>query len=217
MPTDAHSRCGLLIALACAAAASPASAIEIGVRDTFQDLTVQDWFGANPVNVANGGPTGVGDAYLGATSTGTSGQASKMAVYNGESRWIGDYLGAGVTSLEADMINFSSTTLEMRVVCFSATGARWTSHNSVLLAPDGQWHHLSFGLDSNSMVSVLGSDTYTQMITNVSRIMFRHDSGGPSAGGTAVAASAGFDNITAVPGPAGIAVLGLGLLLRRRR
>ena len=200
-----------------AALSAPALAIQIGTRDTFQDLTAQDWFGASPVNVASGGPAGASDAFLQSTSVGGSGPGSRLAIYNGEPRWVGDYLAAGVTALETDMVNFGSTTLEMRAVFFSASGARYTSRNAQLLAADGQWHHLTFNLDSASLFSVLGSDTYAQCMSNVSRVMFRHDAGAPSSTGTAIATVAGFDNITAVPAPAGFLALGALALVRRRR
>ncbi len=118
-----------------------------------------------------------------------------------------------------DFANFSHSTLEMRAVFFSVTGARWTSANAQIIPADGgAWHHLAFGLGPADLVLVAGTDTYTQCMSNVTRLMFRHDAGTPSSGGTAIVAVGGFDNVLAAPAPGGVALLALaGLGTGRRR
>jgi len=210
---------GICACVTVLAAAASARAIVIGTLDTFQDLTTQSWMGALPQNIASGGPAGAGDAFLEATSTGGAGPGSRLAVNNLDPRWNGDYLAAGVTSLELDMVNFGTTPLEMRAVFFSTSGARYTSTTALILPTDGLWHHLAFSLDEASLTRVLGSDTYAQCMSSVARLMFRHDSGSPSSGGTPIATTAGFDNILAVPAPGGallMLVAGLGAARRRR-
>src|SRR6188768_3273056 len=63
-------------------AASPAYALSIGMVDTFEDGTVQNWTvnllgmgvsQAPPVNVPTGGPAGVNDNYLLLSSIGGTG------------------------------------------------------------------------------------------------------------------------------------------------
>jgi hypothetical protein len=201
------------------AAASPARAIVIGMRSNFQDGTTQGWVGASPVNIGTGGPGGAGDAYMRLTSTGGVGPGSRLATFNPSSDWTGDFLAAGVTSLEADMINLGTVPLEMRVVLFAGTGNRYTSTVAQVVPADGVWHHVAFGLGASDLTNVLGVLTYHDIITSVDNLMFRHDSGTPSEGGTAIATSAGIDNILAVPGPGAAAMLGLAAagLGRRRR
>ena len=65
---------------------------------------------------------------------------------------------------------------------------------------------------------MLGSSTYQECLSNVGTLMFRHNSGQASSGGTPIAAVAGIDNILAVPGPGGLSMLALaGLAMGRRR
>ena len=204
----------------CAVLAGTARAIVIGTLDTFQDGTTMSWRGALPENRPDGGPAGTGDAYLHLTSSGGAGPSSHMATDNIDPRWAGDYLGAGVTALEADFQNQGTVTLEMRVVLFHTQSVRFTSTVSRLLPADGLWHHLIFPIDSASLTEVLGSETYTQCLTQADRLMFRHDPGAASANGTAIATQLGIDNVYAAPAPAGAGLLGLaalGLLRRRSR
>lgn len=192
-----------------------------GQVDTFQDGTLMNWAGgASPTNIANGGPAGAGDRYLRLTSTGTGGSGSRIATFN-DNQWSGNFLAAGVTRVEVDMANLGATTLEMRIVLFRFNSpiSRFTSANSIVLAPGSGWRHLVFQLDSASLVSVAGSATYAQTITDVGRMMFRHDPGGPSAQGSPIAGQLGIDNVRAVPEPASLLVLALGAgwVARRRR
>lgn len=48
---------------------------------------------------------------------------------------------------------------------------------------------------------MLGSGTYTETIGSVNQIMFRHDDGTASSGGSFINGLVGIDNITAVPCP----------------
>ncbi|MCO5295304.1 MAG: PEP-CTERM sorting domain-containing protein [Fimbriimonadaceae bacterium] len=206
-------------AILCAAGAQ--AQVVAGQIDTFQDGTTMNWSGgASPTNIPDGGPLGAGDRFLRLTATGGGGSGSRIATFN-DNQWSGDFQAAGVTRVEADLLNMGNTTLEMRIVLFrfNAPTSRFTSANAVVLAPGSGWQHVAFDLDSASLVSVAGSATYAQTITDVGRMMFRHDPGGPSAQGTSVVGQLGIDNVQAVPEPATLAALALGMaaLGRRRR
>jgi hypothetical protein len=191
-----------------------------GSLDDFQDLTLMGWSG-EPTMLSvkpSGGPLGAGDAYLRVTSGGGVGPGSRLATDNEDARWIGNYLTSGITAVEADFINMSSAPLEIRSVVFSGPAVRYTSTIAGVLPADGVWHHLIFELDEGSLTNVLGSMSYTDVMSDVSAIMFRHNSGSPGSGGTAITSAMGIDNIHSIPAPAAAFPFALAAgVLRRRR
>jgi hypothetical protein len=205
----------LLAALA--AYASSFAQIHVGLSSDFQDGTLMGWGGPNCFNQANGGPLGPGDAYAHSTSDGL-GQGGRLAMYN-TGDWIGNYQAAGVNEIRAMLNNFNAVPLQMRIVLFDGeTAARWTSMTPVILAANSGWQSARFSLDESTLVRVLGTSSYQSMITNVDRVMIRHDAGNPSSGGTAIAGQMGIDNIyAAVPEPATAMALGLGAIALARR
>lgn len=186
-------------------------AITLGQIDTFQDGTTQWWDGAQPQNIPNGGPQGNGDSFLQITSFGGTGSNSHLAAKN-SAQWGGDYKAAGVTSIVANMCNFGSVTLEIRAVLFDFNNTRWTSTVSQNLAPGSGWQQKTFTLTQATMTRVQGTETFDFTSQNVLQLMFRHDAGSASSGGTSIASSMGIDNILAVPEPAAPAILLFGLL-----
>lgn len=208
------------VILACAAAlgtAAQAAGITLNSNDTFTDGTVMGWVGGTTITNNAGGPGGAADRFLRVDANGGgSGPGSKVASHNGDPRWIGDYLGAGVTALQCDMRNEGSAALEMRVVLFGL-GTRYTSVSTVSLPVGGAWQTVTFPVGQSSLTQVLGSVPYNDLIINVTGLMFRHDPGTPSSGGVSVNGTVGIDNIRAIPAPGAMGVLMLGVLAARRR
>ena len=174
--------------------------------DDFEDGTLQEWDGnlpSSPIVVDTGGPNGEGDHFLQIISTGGFGPGSRLATFNGDADWIGDYLDAGAAAIELDMVNFATTAepLDMRLVLFGpgSTNNRFTSTDPISVPNDGVWRHYSFSLSSKELMRVQGGASYDDMITGVVRAMFRHDTGGGRQG-TPVVATLGMDNITLVGG-----------------
>ncbi len=205
-----------------------AASIVAGQVDDFEDGTEQAWtgaFGSPPINVASGGPAGVNDNYLQATSTGGAGPGSKLAAYNGV-QWAGDYIAAGVTAIQVDMKNFSASgaALEMRLLLPFGGGGDFTSTLSQTVAADGAWHTLTFGLSAADLSYVGGSSENLNLtLQGVFRVLFRHQPGAPTGPGVGVpiVGQLGIDNVFAIPEPATALLLGLGGLIlckpRRRR
>ena len=112
-----------------------------------------------------------------------------------------------------DLKNFADTliNLEIRIVLLGPgananTATRYTSTQSKLIPPDGQWHRVVFSLVEDSLTLVSGADTYTTVMQGVQRILIRHQAGAPAAGGTTVLAGLGLDNIQAIGTPPGTGV-----------
>jgi hypothetical protein len=194
--------------------------IVFGRLSDFQDGTVQGW-GGDPGQISNqpNGMGGASDRFLQVNSDGGFGPGSVPATFNQDLGWRGNYLTAGVTAIRANVRNQGPQSLSLRLVLFGTNGDRWTSTNPIVLAAGSGWQTLQFSLASGQMSLAAGSGTYNATITDVAKIMFRHQVGPPSAGGTPMLGQMGLDNIRAVPEPATILALagGVAVLIRRRR
>jgi hypothetical protein len=174
------------------------AAAELGVASTFSSDT-EGWTGFQPFQVPDGGPDGEGDGFLQVESQGGNGPGSRLATFTEASTFIGSLSLAGATSLDVDIKNFATTAtpLDMRLSLFGpgSTGNRWTSATPVVVPNDGQWHSVSFPINSDAIVRVSGSASFDQMLDDVVRLMLRHDASMPSSTGTSITATVGFDNI----------------------
>lgn len=181
--------------------------------DTFESSNAS-WV-VNTTTTA-GGPSG---DFLAVTSSGApTGQGSRPAIRNDSSNWTGDF--ASITRIDLDVMNATASAgpLNLRMVVFN-NGNRFTSTVAQEVPNDGNWSNLTFSLEEAALTQVRGTSSYSDTLSSVTRLMFRHDAGGPSDRGTELEASFGFDNITAVPEPSGAVLLLLGTLLTvvRRR
>ena len=204
--------------------ALPAGAITLNQVDDFQDGTVQGWGGgSNPTN-QDGGPDGAGDLYLEIAATDFN-----LGAFN-TVQWSGDYLAAAVERVSFDLNNFGPDSVSLRVVLFTPgcefggmACTAWASTEATVLAAGSGWVTAEFSLAEADMTRVLGTDSFSDTLQNVERLLLRHDDGAPSAPGefSTVTATLGMDNITALPEPSAVAGLAAGALvlagLRSRR
>lgn len=192
------NRFGLGLALTASLMTSACAIISDGMRDDFEDGGTGFWSGGGLIQNITNTPSGRGKAIQ-------LDSASKLAMYN-QVWFTGNWSAAGVKYVQAHVRNISSETLEMRVVLMNnADVVRWTSTNAVVLAPNSGWKWITFPVNANSMTRVAGSGSFTNIITDVTKFMLRHDAGTPSSGGTVVTASIELDNIQAVSRPEGLA------------
>jgi hypothetical protein len=214
---------GLLILFGLISSAQ--ATIVLGQVDDFEDGTLQSWEGnfvSPPVNVPDGGPTGLGDNFLEATSNGGVGPGSHLAVFNAD-QWSGDYLTAGVTSVQVDMRNPNAAPLEMRLLLLDngAAGGNFTSLATTIVPPDNQWHTYVFSLAPADLAPVDGAFDANATLANLWRLLIRHQPGAPAGqgGGATFDGQIGLDNVTALPEPSTLSLLAIGAvgLLRRRR
>ena len=177
----------------------PALAVDLHQVDDFQDGTVMGWSegGASPnppINVATGGPLGVGDAFLENASSGVGGAGSKMVMFN-TAQWTGDYnaLGTDLT-IRADMANFDGFDLWMRVAIEGANGARYVTSGFFVLPADDTWYEVIYEISDASMVLVEGSGSLGATLDDVVEMRLVHGSV-PAWRGDSTQAVLGVDNL----------------------
>jgi hypothetical protein len=210
---------------------SAALGITNGQVDAFEvGGDVANWTGGNPIyspppaQVADGGPTGVGDGYL---QIGVSG--FHLGTNNEAGQWSGNYFASNVSSIEMDVARIAGPSdVSLRVLLFGP-GGTWASTALAPTMTGPGWQHLSFTLDNANFTYVPGSikvpdgtGLLTDTLANVTNLLIRHDSPTPTIPGQHpphITATVGIDNIAAVPEPATLSLLGLGALalLKRRK
>jgi hypothetical protein len=208
----------------------PAQALAIGIVDDFEDGTLQNWavgiLGAvhpfPPVNEPTGGPAGANDNFMRLTSTGVQGPGGRMAVLNVLGPWTGDYIAAGIRAIEMDVNNMGNTPLNLRLLIADPVPGppvnEAISAAAVLVPAGSGWTHVVFPVDVASLIAELG--TVENALRNATELRIFNNVN-PASPGPNVAASLGVDNITAVPEPASLALVGaalaaLGLRLKNR-
>jgi hypothetical protein len=202
--------------------AAHAQAVGYGQLDNFQDGTTFGWSeGAvspnPPTNVANGGPLGSGDRYLQNVSAGGFGAGSRLVEFN-QLQWAGDYSAAGVTAIEADVINLGPTTLNIRLALGGgAFATHYGSTAAISLPSGGSWQSVAFSLSPAGLSLISGSDSLNTVLSGVTELRLLTAAAGPAWEGDAIAGILGVDNIHAVPEPDGLFLVGLGgaALIRR--
>jgi hypothetical protein len=203
------------------AATARATPVNNQVND-FEAGTTQGWTNGggatDPTNVTTGGPGGANDNFLRVSARGGSGAGSRLTSYNRASQWVGNYVTAGVTSVEMDLKNLGTTPLVMRVGLQETGNTRYVTTVPFNLPSDGLWHHAAFPLNPTSLTRI-GSTAVATGLTRVSELRIIHSTAADFMGDP-IASSFGVDNVRAVPEPGISCLVGscaAGLLLRRRR
>ncbi len=214
-----------------------AGAITLGQVDTFQGIANPaevNWRnGANTVAlVPSGGPAGAGDAYMQLSADG-GGQGGRLVAQtytvppSFTSQWTGNYIGAGVTAIEFDLLNQSAVTLSIRIAFKTDTGQASSGYLSLqraVLAPGSGWQHFSIQITPTMLAAIGGPAAYNTFFQNgFVEMRIINEAGTTNLNGDPVVGMLGIDNIRAIPEPtvtalaaAGLFLLG-ALWLRRRR
>lgn len=166
--------------------------------DNFEDGTVQNWLEGGsspnpPLNIADGGPNGVGDNYLQNISSGSGEAGGRLIMFN-TVQWKGDYISAGVTKISMYMKNFGTTNLEMRIA-FDGSGGKYSSTNSVSLSAGSGWQIIVFSIEPSDLTSVGGTDA-SATLGNVTEFRILHNAT-PNWRGGIIVANLGVDYISA--------------------
>ena len=208
--------CGAVILLALLLFARPASAIVFGQFDTFQDGTTSGWtngpFAVPVTNINGGGPAGAGDRYIRITADG-SGAGGRLTTFN-FTTWTGDFISAGITTLEIDLLNQSAVPLSIRFafeveLIQNAPGYL----TAPMLLPVGSgWQHFSISITAANVIPVGGPTPYNTFFSNIMETRIIHSVGTNDLNGDPVVGQLGIDNIHAIPEPTVSALAASGLL-----
>jgi len=230
---------GILIALALilitTLVPTTAYCIGIGLTDTFQDGTTNNWFAGGlglgvfpptpPQNVATGGPAGAGDRFLKITADSPTPDTpgSRIVALN-VMQWSGNYLASGVSEIAMDLKNLGNTDLTIRLLFENPQGAPPTDEAVTtfgqFLPVGSDWTHVVFQISPSTLTPILGSATTVLSNTTLLRII---DSPTPTDA-VSILGTLGVDNITAssVPEPntlllSAIGLVALACVYRQRR
>jgi hypothetical protein len=210
--------------------AVPARAVDVGEVDTFS-AGLEGWFAGggpfgqfppgSPVLVSTGGPAGAGDSFMQLVANGSAGPGGRLVGMNA-SQWAGDYAAAGVSLLAMDLRNFGATDLTVRLYLedpIPGPPQNEAVTAGVFLPAGGTWVRATFSLAPQDL-TVLQGDVETLLgNTTVLRIFNGELADFPPE---RVIGTLGIDNIQAIPEPATVVLMALGLSLvgwqaRRRR
>lgn len=220
----------LALSIVCLSAGR-ASAVSIGLVDTFEDGTTDNWrinllgMGNNtfqPVNVTSDGPAGLDDNYMLMTSSGLAGAGGRLVALN-PAQWAGDYVAAGIRKISMDVNNLGSTDLFLRLLFEDPMGAPPENEaftTSVFLPAGSGWTTISFLVDPGNLIVEEGSALNALQNATILRIFSNPEAEGPDEA-EPIAAMLGVDNIEAVatPEPSSLILLttGVAAMYRRRR
>jgi hypothetical protein len=222
--------CAGALPLLVLAAPGSASAVTIGMTDTFEDLTTMNWITAAlgspnpapPKNVA-GGPGGAGDHYLELTALGGDGPGSRLSVIN-DAQWAGDYLAAGITSIAFDVNNLGQQDVYLRLAFEDFPGPpppNVAYSTDAILVPAGSgWTTVSFPIGVGDL-TLVGTGTIADVLSSTDVLRIYHSQlpnfPNPVVPIAAINTIVGVDNITAVPEPAAMLLLAGGLAAAWKR
>ncbi|MFZ5831553.1 MAG: hypothetical protein ACOY3P_15825 [Planctomycetota bacterium] len=201
-----------------------ARAVFIGLTNDFQDGTTQDWGrGApspNPPEIAPDGRGGADDLYVLMESYGGDTAGSRMAVFN-DSQWSGNYLAAGITSIQVDLNNvavnppgttpFADMVIRLAFMREGGTGANGVvTSDTYFLPTNSGWQTVTFSLAASDLIAVGGADL-TEVMSDVEQFRIISAELPTSVKGDPIQAQLGFDNVIAIPEPSAGALLLAGV------
>ena len=179
------------------------AAVLFGQLDDFQNGTDMGWdeggLSPNPPTNSTGGLYGPSDRYLRNPATGGFGAGSRMAMIN-DDQWAGDYSAAGVTRIQARLVNFGPETLRMRVALTSTAGTIFASTTPVVLSPNSGWQNVTFKLTTADLTRTGGAQTLAQALAAVDELRIV-SSASPNHRGDPALATLGLDNLRATHTP----------------
>ncbi len=179
------------------------SQVSAGQVDDFEDGTVQNWIiGAtgpsSPVNVDTGGPAGAEDNFLEYTSNGGSNIGSRMAIFNANNQWSGNFISEGIVEIQFDA-EVVTNDLHLRLAFQGPGGTRMISTVPVVVTAGSGWNSVALPLGLSDFTIVQGTNTVSEVLSSVltMRIISVTDENIDNWRGESMVATLRVDNITA--------------------
>jgi hypothetical protein len=142
-------------------------------------------------------------------SSGTALPGGRLTAIQRGASWTGDYIAAGVTGIAMDVNNLGTTDLVLQLY-FTGPNGTAISSTGVTLPSGAGWTHIVLPAAAGDLTGLIG--TVEGALGNVAELRLMHNDTtdfppSPINGSLAI------DNITVVPEPAAVAVMGLAILL----
>ena len=168
------------------------------------------------------GPGGGGDHFLLTRANGVPGPGGRLAVFNEDSDWLGDYVELGVSAIEVDLRNFSDRPLSIRFAIQGLSAANVThravSSTVVVLPAFSQWISTRFAIGAMTLTGSRITDEPLVALRNVTQVRLIHNPA-PEFAGVIISGGLGVDNVRLIPEPdAGLLlVVAIPFIFARRR
>jgi hypothetical protein len=203
-----------VVTMTMAALSPPAFAITVGTTDTFTG-SLDSWQKgiSNPTYlsvVASGGPAGAGDSYMQSVADG-GGSFGRLTVFN-QNQWDSNYVTDGVTSIRMDLLNSGTVPLQVRLGLRNSAGAGYISTTPFALGTGGGWQTADFPVTEAALTTVGAPGGFSAFLSGGFALRILHATSTANLNGSTVVSTIGVDNITAVPEPSTLSILGLGIV-----
>jgi hypothetical protein len=161
----------------------------------------------------DGGPGGAGDRFIEVTSV-SQPPGNRLTTFNRD-QWLGNYIAAGVTTIEMDLENLSDITLSIRIAFKADLSPSSPGYLSLpmVIAPGSSWQHAVFSISQADLIAIGGPPDYNTFFSSgIVETRIINEVGATNLNGDIVVGQLGIDNIHAVPEPTATTLLTGSLL-----
>lgn len=177
--------------------------VSAGQVDDFEGTTdptaTENWIVGGASNVPENKPGGPGESsrMLEYSSTGGSGPGSRMAFFNSNNQWSGDFVSQGIVEIQLD-VNATVTDLHVRIGFQGPNGTRLVSSVPVIVPAGSGWTNVALPISTDDdLMVVQGPNTRAEVLAAVSQFRILSAVVIDNFRGDVIASTMQVDNITA--------------------
>lgn len=127
-----------------------------------------------------------------------------------QNQWDSDYVTDGITSIRMDLLNSGTVPLQVRLGLRNSAGAGYISTTPFALGTGGGWQTADFPVTEAALTTVGAPGDFSSFLSDGFALRILHATSTANLNGSTVVSTLGVDNVTAVPEPSMLAILGLG-------